>query len=105
MVRTHNPSVLVLAETKVPSSQAFQFLSATQFDCHVFSEPHGFSAGLWVFWKSKDINLVPIVVDAKIITLLVLDHDKVNGLCPQFILLPEAHSATHCGGMLGRWHM
>lgn len=51
MFRQYNLPVLIMAETKVPSSRAHEFFSVMQFDKIITSKAIGFASEIRVCWK------------------------------------------------------
>ncbi|WCJ23872.1 hypothetical protein M5689_005873 [Euphorbia peplus] len=59
MVRTYKPSILVLLETRIPSSRALALRNKLGFPCMEIIEADGFRGGIWMFWDDSVITVTP----------------------------------------------
>lgn len=48
IIPTHNPSILILVETKIPSGRLDKFFKANKFYCMICFEAQEFAGGIWV---------------------------------------------------------
>lgn len=56
LIKTHNPTVMALLETKISGSRANEVCKNLNFSNWVRIEAIGYSGGIWIFWK-KDMDV------------------------------------------------
>lgn len=89
LLRSNNPDILILEETRVQSTYITNFISKTNFDAYLVVEARGFSGGIWVLWDSSKVHLEPISFDDQIMNILVYQRDKVNWLLSAIYASPN----------------
>ena len=57
LIRYHQPSIVVLVETRISSQRAEIISTGLGFDSVVHFEAEGFSGGIWLLWDSDVVNL------------------------------------------------
>ena len=60
LVRTHNPTILVIMETRVGGGRAKAIIHRLPFDGSVHTETIGFTGGLWMLWDSDRVDVTPL---------------------------------------------
>lgn len=71
LVRTQNPDILILEETRVSSRYIDQITAQTRFTASIVSEAYGFSGGIWILWDKDQVDLDLIELDEQIISVVV----------------------------------
>lgn len=71
LVRSNNPMILILVETRTSSSFIGNILSRTHFNDSIVSEAAGFADGIWILWDNTQLNLEMISIDDQFINVLV----------------------------------
>ena len=57
LVQNHDPTILVVMETRVGGERARATTENLAFDGAVHSDTIGYSGGLWVLWKSDKVEV------------------------------------------------
>lgn len=70
LLRKFSPSVLILMETRVPSTHIQYILAHSNFSNFVVSKARGFAGGIWVLWDSLRIHLDVLTVDDQVVNLV-----------------------------------
>ena len=60
LVRTHNPSILVVMETRVGGDRAKEIINRLPFDGFIYTDTLGFAGGIWLLWNSDRVEVVPL---------------------------------------------
>ena len=60
LVRTQNPTILVIMETHVGGGRAKAIIDRLPFDGSVHTETIGFTGGLWMLWDSDRVDVTPL---------------------------------------------
>lgn len=71
MIKTHQPAILALLETRLHSSRIMQFLQNTGFTDMLTVEAMGFVGGIWILWDCHRVMLEPLVLGDQIISVMV----------------------------------
>ncbi|KAF7837230.1 uncharacterized protein G2W53_005712 [Senna tora] len=58
IARRHNPSVVLLTETRVTGDRADGIISTLGYDGFHKVDPMGFAGGLWLLWDTAKVNLI-----------------------------------------------
>ncbi|XP_021754411.1 uncharacterized protein LOC110719729 [Chenopodium quinoa] len=66
LIHANKPNVLVLVETHMGGDQAIKIIN---YDGHERVDAVGFSGGIWVFWKSEDVIVSPLLKHTQHITM------------------------------------
>ena len=61
LVRTHNPTILVVMETRVGGDRAREITDRLPFDGAIHAETIGYAGGIWVLWNSDRVEVVQLV--------------------------------------------
>ena len=57
MVQKHNPTILVVMETRVGVNRAREITGRLPFDGVIHSDAVGFASGIWVLWNSERVDV------------------------------------------------
>ena len=60
LVRTYNPAILVIMETRVGGGRAKAIIDRLPFDGSVHTDTIGFTGGLWMLWDSDRVDVTPL---------------------------------------------
>ena len=60
LIRIHNPTILVLMETKVGGEQAKEITDRLPFDGVIHTDTIGYAGGLWMLWNSDKVEVKPL---------------------------------------------
>lgn len=60
MVINHRPSILVVTETRVGGDIAEKIIEGLPFDGFITTDTIGYAGGLWILWKTKDVEVLPL---------------------------------------------
>uniref|UniRef100_A0A2N9EFE1 Reverse transcriptase domain-containing protein n=1 Tax=Fagus sylvatica TaxID=28930 RepID=A0A2N9EFE1_FAGSY len=55
--RSHQPTIVVLVETRISGQRAVEVSTALGFDRVIRSDAEGFSGGIWLLWDSGSVTL------------------------------------------------
>ncbi|XP_021765937.1 uncharacterized protein LOC110730442 [Chenopodium quinoa] len=69
LIRIHRPNVLTLVETHMGGEQAVKIANIIGYDGHERVDAMGFSGGIWVYWKTDSVTVIPIVKHNQHITM------------------------------------
>ena len=58
LVRNHNPTILVIMETKWGGEKAKGITDRLPFDGAIHTETIGYAGGLWLLWNSDLVEVV-----------------------------------------------
>ena len=57
LVRSHNPTILVVMETRVGGDRAREITDSLPFDGAFHTETIGYAGGLWVLWNADNVDV------------------------------------------------
>ena len=57
LVRSHNPAILVVMETRVRGDRAREITDSLPFDGAFHTETIGYAGGLWVLWNADMVDM------------------------------------------------
>ena len=57
LVRTHNPTILVVMETWVGGGRAKEIIDCLPFDGDILAETIGYAGGVWLLWNSNRVEV------------------------------------------------
>ena len=60
MAINHRPSILVVMETRMGGNRAAKIIEGLPFDGFITTNIVGYAGGLWVLWKSDDVEVLPL---------------------------------------------
>ena len=60
LVRYHNPTILVVIETRVGADKAKGIIDRLPFDGSVHMDTIGFSGEIWMLWDSERVEVTPL---------------------------------------------
>lgn len=63
-MRSHKPDILILEETRVPSTLIDKITAKTYFNAKMVTEATGFSGGIWILWYASNLRLELLSLDA-----------------------------------------
>ena len=58
LVRNHNPSIMVIMETRIGGIRAKEISDRLPFDGAFHTETMGFAGGIWLLWNSDMVEVV-----------------------------------------------
>ena len=67
LMRYHQPSIVVLVETRILGQRAETISTGLGFDSVVRSEAEGFSGGIWLLWDSDVVHLDVLSINHQVI--------------------------------------
>lgn len=70
-VRKFSPSIVILFETRVPSTFINHILSATYLSSFTVSEATGYAGGIWIMWDPTVVQIDIVSVDDQIVNMVV----------------------------------
>ncbi|KAL8158669.1 hypothetical protein V2J09_000206 [Rumex salicifolius] len=71
MIRSHDPDILILLDTKISGTQATKVCECIGFDSVVRVEVVSFSGGIWVLWRWDWVSLEDVDTHGQVVTLMV----------------------------------
>ncbi|KAL8143889.1 hypothetical protein V2J09_016921 [Rumex salicifolius] len=71
LIRMHDPTILVLLETRISGTQADKVCAQIGSDSLIRSEASGFSGGIWVLWRNDRVFVSEVDVQVQAVTLKV----------------------------------
>lgn len=71
LVKSVSHDILILIETRVPSSYVSNFIGRTIFTHYVAAEANGFAGDIWILWNCAKVELEVASLDAQIINAFV----------------------------------
>ncbi|XP_074289295.1 uncharacterized protein LOC141614451 [Silene latifolia] len=80
VVRTYKPTVLALVETHMGGDHATKLGSILGYDGYSRVNAISFSGGIWVYWKTELVSVIPVFEHQQYITLEI----SRNGESPWF---------------------
>ena len=57
LVRSHDPTILVVMETRVGGERAREITDKLPFDGAIHTDTIGYSGGLWVLWNADKVEV------------------------------------------------
>ena len=60
MAINHRPAILVVTETRVGGDRASKIIEGLPFDGSITMETIGYAGGLWILWKSDEMEVLPL---------------------------------------------
>ena len=60
MVINHRPAVFVVTETRVGGDRAAKIIDDLPFDGSITNDTIGYVGGLWILWKSEEVEILPL---------------------------------------------
>lgn len=76
LIRTHNPSIFVVAEPRISGDRADRQIANLGFPNSTKYDARGFSGGIWVLSDDSIGNVTVIGKRPQIITLLIEKHEE-----------------------------
>ena len=58
MAINHHPSIMVITETRVGGDRAAKIIEDLPFDGSIVTETIGYAGGLWLLWKTDDVDVM-----------------------------------------------
>jgi exonuclease III len=74
LMRSHQPTIVVLVETRISGQRAVEVSTALGFDRVIRSDAEGFSGGIWLLWDSGSVTLDVLHVNNQAIHATVQVH-------------------------------
>ncbi|XP_074293271.1 uncharacterized protein LOC141620249 [Silene latifolia] len=71
LVKTYKPTIPALVETHMGGDHAENIQKIIGYEGHSRIDAVGFSGGIWVYWKTDIVNVVPVYEHSQFITLEV----------------------------------
>lgn len=78
LVRDHSPHILVLTETRVPSTRAKNIIKRTQFTNIAAVEARGFAGGIWCLWDDTTIKVKVLSYTAQILNIGIMSNATLS---------------------------
>ena len=60
LVRSYNPAILVIMETRVGGDRAKRIIDRLPFDGSFHTDSIGFAGGIWMLWDSERVDVSPL---------------------------------------------
>ena len=60
LVRSYNPAILVIMETRVGGDRAKGIIDRLPFDGSTHTDSIGFAGGIWMLWDSERVDVSPL---------------------------------------------
>ena len=57
MAINHRPSIMVVTETRVGGDKARKIIEGLPFDGYITTDTVGYAGGLWMLWKTEDVEV------------------------------------------------
>jgi hypothetical protein len=96
LMRYHQPSIVVLVETRISGQRAEIISTGLGFDSVVQSEAEGFSGGIWLLWDSDAVNIDVISINQQVIHAVV----QVSSSSPSWLFSTVYASPLHASRVL-----
>lgn len=97
LLQKYNPNILILFETRVPSTKIQLILAKCPLDSFVVTEAVGFFGGIWVLWNSSVVDLELVARDEQVLTVLYNNWVVVLGHCQQCMSRLTGFIVRNCG--------
>ena len=78
MLQQYKPAMLILLETRVPSSRGERILTHSYFDRFLPVEARGFAGGIWMFWEESRLDVELLSMNEQILNVAVKNGNKVG---------------------------
>ena len=60
MAINHRPAIFVVTETRVGGDRAVKIIDGLPFDGSITIDTIGYARGLWILWKSEEVEILPL---------------------------------------------
>lgn len=80
--------ILILLETRVPSNRAVQVSNFGNFEEFVCVEAKGYSGGIWIFWRTRTVNLELLTLNDQVISIGVVPGQKIEWVSTAMYVSP-----------------
>ena len=60
LIRCHNPTILVVIETRIGGERAREITDRLPFDGAIHTEAIGYATGLWLLWNSDKVEITAL---------------------------------------------
>ena len=60
MAINHRPAIFVVTETRVGGDRAAKIIEGLPYDGLITTDTIGYAGGLWILWKSKEVEILPL---------------------------------------------
>ena len=60
MAINHGPAIFVVIETRVRGDGAAKIIEGLPYDGFITTDTIGYAGGLWILWKSKEVEILPL---------------------------------------------
>ena len=71
LIDTHSPSIVIVMETLVGGERAKDITDRLPFDGALHADTIGYSGGIWVLWKSDDVEVTQLAKTEQEIHMVV----------------------------------
>lgn len=71
LVQNHDPTILIIIETRVDGERAKEILDRLPFDGAIYTNTIGYVGGLWVLWNSNRVVVAPLATTEQEIHITV----------------------------------
>ncbi|KAK9716041.1 hypothetical protein RND81_06G207300 [Saponaria officinalis] len=69
LIRVNKPQVLALVETHISGETAQRVCDRINYGGKTRVDAEGFSGGIWLFWRSEEVSVTPIIHNSQHITV------------------------------------
>ena len=90
-IRTHNPSIMALVETRISGTRAQVICNKTGFRKWFRVEAQGFQGGIWVFWQEEEIDLEVINSHEQFVTVGIRTQGRLGWFVTFVYASPHSH--------------
>ncbi|KAL8152132.1 hypothetical protein V2J09_021940 [Rumex salicifolius] len=97
IIRIHDPTILVLVETRMSGPQADKVCGDIGFDGMTKAEAVGFRGGIWVLWRKQRVDLKEIDVHQQVVTNKVTRKEEEQWFFSAIYASPQPASREECG--------
>ncbi|XP_021755445.1 uncharacterized protein LOC110720702 [Chenopodium quinoa] len=97
VIKVNKPNVFALVETHMGGQQAEKIASILGYTGHTRVDAHGFSGGIWVYWKSELVSVEPIVKHRQYITMDIKRVVRPHGTSLRFMLVRTRPNVMNYG--------
>ena len=60
MAINHQATILVVTETRVGGDRAAKIIEGLPFDGYITTDTIGYAGGLWILWKTEEVEVLPL---------------------------------------------
>ena len=60
MAINHRATILVVPETRMGGDRAAKIIERLPFDGYITTDTIGYVGGLWILWKTEEVEVIPL---------------------------------------------